>query len=851
MFENETMESVYGTFIEIFHQHKRFSAVQKLVILALVIGGVSLLTGLWMWMVTYTLTLISTILVCHYLITTNANFTLLENILVLLKAHENDSWYISLTELVRNSLGIGTHNGNELLKENEAKREGDFSSWEDEIHLLATLISQDFIRPWYLTVSDKQNLLEEKEEVLDKAFRRLCVRFSEIDIHELFQELLLCYREHLRCFQLAKSAYYTQPRRRSVSSLDPASSTKIVSSIEEAYEFKFTYHSAVWESENEIIYLKSLISILLTEYLDTHLQDSKTPHVLLVEILTYNVAKPVFDLLSNSEFLHECIVHILSDETLITIPPDAESSEKDFAQFKDVQEDDNEFKDAMEVFSSREEMSHQSSHHIEHKGHQESLSGNTQTSTDNKIGAQVAKEEELAASLQTHIPNDKTEESSLAVASDSRAREHIEESQRFYLGSFDDIKETCQQTPKLFKSICITNTETATENRGANQYTLYTIQYDAVYEDQGSPRVRTNVVKRRFREFINLQNRLEDNPEYKKSLKDVKGLTKWLSLPFGNMDKNSIEKRKNTLENFMKSLLEKDDVCSSPEIKEFLAYDGNAHIAFVRKVPDSIQPFTKMIRSVSSVFDKIGEFSTNMTELLPSLPRRVQTKDIQSSMVDEDQILLEFGTIKGDVLVLERLFTNYVQVAGCSKVSEDNEASGNISQNADEATDELHDTALTEIAIDIAVQALQGRNCWLCRERVISLAKHMFGTAVNRWLRWKISDLTTPHRCAMYLHLFREAIWPNGKFDSSSREVKSEKQRSVTKQQATRVLAEFFPDVLVQLLDKEDYQSGIEEIIDSIQYKKLNKHFIYTFLDIIMEKLFSKSHQEALQKEVL
>lgn len=50
-----------------------------------------------------------------------------------------------------------------------------------------------------------------------------------------------------------------------------------------------------------------------------------------------------------------------------------------------------------------------------------------------------------------------------------------------------------------------------------------------------------------------------------------------------------------------------------------------------------------------------------------------------------------------------------------------------------EATDELHDTALTEIAIDIAVQALQGRNCWLCRERVISLAKHMFGTAVNRY----------------------------------------------------------------------------------------------------------------------
>lgn len=56
----------------------------------------------------------------------------------------------------------------------------------------------------------------------------------------------------------------------------------------------------------------------------------------------------------------------------------------------------------------------------------------------------------------------------------------------------------------------------------------------------------------------------------------------------------------------------------------------------------------------------------------------------------------------------------------------------NICQTS-EAIDELPDTAMTEIAINIAVQALQGRNCWLCRERVISLAKHMFGTAVNRY----------------------------------------------------------------------------------------------------------------------
>lgn len=30
-------------------------------------------------------------------------------------------------------------------------------------------------------------------------------------------------------------------------------------------------------------------------------------------------------------------------------------------------------------------------------------------------------------------------------------------------------------------------------------------------------------------------------------------------------------------------------------------------------------------------------------------------------------------------------------------------------------------------------------------------------------------------------------------------------------------------DVLVKLIDNEDYQCGIEELIDSMQYKKLNK----------------------------
>lgn len=387
MHENETMESGFNRIIDIFHHHKRFSAIQKLVILALVIGGVSLLTGYWMWMVTFIFTLISTVFVCHYLITTDSNFTIFEDLLILLKAHENDSWYTSLSKLLKNYIGAK----DETPTESKTQQEEDIHSWEEEIHLLASLISQDFIKPWYLTVSKRQDLLREKEEVIYGAFRCLCLRFSDTDINELTSELLLCYREHLRCFQLAKSVFHTQPRRKSVTSLDSPST---VSSIEEAFEYKFTYHSAVWESENEISYLKSIINILLTKYLETHLQDSKTPHVLLVEILTHNVAIPVFDLLSNPHFLHECIVSLLSDETVMRIPEGSENVDNtDFVEVIDVQEnsDEDEFLDPQpeDPVPPVTGTSLHSSHNTEPKGQQES--GSTPQHIEDK-SAQVAKE---------------------------------------------------------------------------------------------------------------------------------------------------------------------------------------------------------------------------------------------------------------------------------------------------------------------------------------------------------------------------------------------------------------------------------------------------------------------------
>ena len=58
------------------------------------------------------------------------------------------------------------------------------------------------------------------------------------------------------------------------------------------------------------------------------------------------------------------------------------------------------------------------------------------------------------------------------------------------------------------------------------------------------------------------------------------------------------------------------------------------------------------------------------------------------------------------------------------------EAANETSVNPGHCDD--RETVLATAALDIGVQALQGRDCWLCRERVVSLTKHLTATALHR-----------------------------------------------------------------------------------------------------------------------
>ncbi len=106
-------------------------------------------------------------------------------------------------------------------------------------------------------------------------------------------------------------------------------------------------------------------------------------------------------------------------------------------------------------------------------------------------------------------------------------------------------------------SLEITDAETNYELKTGKQYTSYNISIDFGDKilNEKTPVAKTSfskVVKRRFKEFVALQKKLEENNLYRSFLKNVKGPSKFINLSIGNMEEIVIEKRRKKLDHFLK-----------------------------------------------------------------------------------------------------------------------------------------------------------------------------------------------------------------------------------------------------------------------------------------------------------
>lgn len=446
--------------------------------------------------------------------------------------------------------------------------------------------------------------------------------------------------------------------------------------------------------------------------------------------------------------------------------------------------------------------------------------------------------------------------------------------------------------PVVIQNLRITGTITAREHSGTgfHPYTLYTVKYETALDSENSSNLQQlayHTVNRRYREFLNLQTRLEEKSDLRKFIKNVKGPKKLFpDLPFGNMDSDRVEARKSLLESFLKQLCAIPEIANSEEMQEFLALNTDARIAFVKK-PFMVSRIDKMV--VNAIVDTLKtafprsepqspteELSEAETESKPQTEGKKAGKSrlrFSSSKIApalnlanaQEKVLygLQEGTVESEVLSMSGMEafiekqTKLLEMQSADAPEKDPEhtpkgcADGDVSDAAAPAQDLSNsepgtETELADTALDLLLLLLMEQWRWLCTENMQKVLHLAFGTLIQRWLEVQVANLTCPQCWVRYLRLLRESIWPGGVLPKYPRPVRTQEQKVAAEKQALQSLMGILPDIVVQILGADKCQLSWSLVLESLQQPLINRHLIYCLWDIILEFLdLSASDEES------
>ncbi|XP_058400773.1 sorting nexin-19 isoform X1 [Diceros bicornis minor] len=437
--------------------------------------------------------------------------------------------------------------------------------------------------------------------------------------------------------------------------------------------------------------------------------------------------------------------------------------------------------------------------------------------------------------------------------------------------------------PVVIQNLRITGTITAREHSGTgfHPYTLYTVKYETALDSENSSGLQQlayHTVNRRYREFLNLQTRLEEKSDLRKFIKNVKGPKKLFpDLPFGNMDSDRVEARKSLLESFLKQLCSIPEIANSEEVQEFLALNTDARIAFVKK-PFMVSRIDKMV--VSAIVDTLKtafprsepqspteELSEAETESKPQTEGKKASKSrlrFSSSKIApalnmteaHEKILycLQEGSVESEILSMSGMEsfiekqTKLLEMQPAETPEKDPEqipqgcVDGYLSHAAVPAQDLSHgdpgtETALADTALDLLLLLLMEQWKWLCTENMQKVLHLIFGTLIQRWLEVQVANLTCPQRWVQYLRLLQESIWPGGVLPKYPRPIRTQEQKVAAEKQALQSLMGVLPDIVVEILGVNKCQLSWSLVLESIQQPLINRHLIYCLWDIVLEFL--------------
>ncbi|KAM3923291.1 sorting nexin-19 [Leptodactylus fuscus] len=427
--------------------------------------------------------------------------------------------------------------------------------------------------------------------------------------------------------------------------------------------------------------------------------------------------------------------------------------------------------------------------------------------------------------------------------------------------------------PVLIQNLRITGTITAREHSGtgSHPYTLYTIKYDTALDSQSLGTLQPmayHTVNRRYREFLNLQTRLEEKAELRRFIKHIKGPKKFLpDLPFGNMDSEKVEARKSLLESFLRQLCAVPEIASSEEVQEFLALNTDARIAFVKK-PFLVSRIDKIV--VNAIVDTLktafprsepqsptDELSENEVDGKSQNDTKKSSKSrlrfpsskiapVLSSTDAQEKIAYSVrdGSTVSDILSMTGM-ESFIQKQEklLEEMAESQERSSSGGEQLQLFTINPQAAGLegnlSSVALEVLWMLMREQWSWLCTDTMQKVTHLLCGSLIQRWLEVQVVNFTCLQRWVLYFRLLQQAIWPGGVLRTQPRPARTQEQKDAAHRQALQSLMSILPDLAQEILGVEKCQLVWQSVLDSLQHPQINRHLLYCIWDILLETVIA------------
>ncbi|GAB6030115.1 Sorting nexin-19 [Chamberlinius hualienensis] len=466
-----------------------------------------------------------------------------------------------------------------------------------------------------------------------------------------------------------------------------------------------------------------------------------------------------------------------------------------------------------------------------------------------------------------------------------------------------DIDELFNSQENPFVKLEITTAEVMEGVRPGSQYAIYCIQYDAWFFDTDNIKtvdlgnyidvlkpkssLQSVTVRRRFREFVTLHSRLEDKLKSHQFFKSLKGPNKWSIIPFGKLDRDTIETRRKFLENYLQTLVSNPEAVKCKCLREFLAY-GTDDTTFERK-PNDIGQFVPrldklLMKKMTGVFDKLKTALPN----LPSEPfttvgvTSLQTPSPgESSSKAADRFLGYFNitptgnqdgvstTLLFEYCTEEELSSSLENRIGrFLSTGDSNHDKIDIAFDAgemDKWTNDpwsntpnlLNEQSMNSVDVNTRLQPIENDEIGdqvlnllfeafddgsiFKRDRFVHTTKTVLGETLNDYLIDVIDSCTTEQAFVGYLQLIREKLWPTN-FHLKIAYKSSSHYYEMARQQ----LSNCIPGIAKTAIGRDQVDKIIRLFLDSFQSPKLLRHLVYCLLDVLVDDLLVKSRRQSI-----